>query len=201
MLPGNISASGSKLSLRWQRDQESPDTSISVLSRDKRHYAAWRYGYLEARMCWDVVPGAWPAFWLIPVQDALDQDYYDGKRESGEIDVFEGQGNHPHTYYGSLHDWVDRHDNKIGTNAFQLPGDVDFSQFHDYGLLWIPGKVTWYLDGRPLHSENTPAIFDKQDFYMVLGMQEGVNWRYGDLSGVTASSMTLKVDWIHVWQR
>jgi hypothetical protein len=197
----NISASGSILTLKWQRGQETSDTSISTLSRDTRHFKAWRYGYFEARMRWDVVRGAWPAFWLIPVQDATGQDIYNGTKESGEIDIFEGQGDRPHTFYGTVHDWVNLHDTPSRNNAFPLPSDVDMSQFHVYGLLWTPGKVTWYFDNRPLHSESTPAIVDKQDFFLVLGMQAGVDWKNGDLSGVIVPSMTLNVDWVRVWQK
>ena len=197
----NISAANSVLSLKWERGQPATDTSITTLSRDLRSYAAWRYGYFEARMRWDVVKGAWPAFWLIPVQDATGHDFYNGSRESGEIDIFEGQGDHPHTFYGTVHDWVNLHDQASRNNAFALPGNLDFSQFHVYGLLWTPGQVTWYLDNQPLHSETTPAIFDRQDFFLVLGMQEGEDWSAGSLSGETAASMTLTVDWVRVWQQ
>jgi beta-glucanase (GH16 family) len=197
----NISAANSVLSLKWERGQAATDTSITTLSRDLRSYAAWRYGYFEARMRWDVVNGAWPAFWLIPVQDATGQDFYNGSKESGEIDIFEGQGDHPHTFYGTVHDWVNLRDHASRNNAFALPGNLDFSQFHVYGLLWTPGQVTWYLDNQPLHSETTPAIFDRQDFFLVLGMQEGEDWSAGSLSGVTAASMTLSVDWVRVWQQ
>jgi hypothetical protein len=197
----NMSVSSSILKLEWRRGQESPDTSITTLSNDTAHFKAWRYGYFEARMKWDVVNGAWPAFWLIPVQDAKGEDVYHGLKESGETDIFEGQGGHPHTFYGTIHDWVNLRDASSKNNAFQLPSNIDLSEFHVYGLLWVPGRVTWFLDGNPLHRENTPAIFDKQDFFMVLGMQEGANWKYGDLSGVTSPRMTLSVDWVRVWQR
>jgi beta-glucanase (GH16 family) len=198
----NISAAGSILSLTWRRGQDAEDTSITTLSRDAQHFKAWRYGYFEARMRWNVVKGAWPAFWLIPVQNATGQDVYDGTKRSGEIDVFEGLGDHPHTFYGTIHEWINsKTDHASRDNTFRLPRDADMSQFHTYGLLWIPGKVTWYFDNRPLHTEETPAIVDKQDFFLVLSMQEGQDWKYGDLSGVTAPSMTLNVDWVRVWQK
>jgi hypothetical protein len=201
-VPGNVSASGSVLSLIWTHTHAESDASITTLSRDKQHFKAWRYGYFEARMRWDVVKGAWPAFWLIPVQDATGQDIYNGKKRSGEIDVFEGQGDRPHTYYGTVHEWIDSHtDHASRNNAFELPETADMSQFHVYGLLWTPGKVSWYFDNRLLHSEETPAICDIQDFFMVLTMQEGVNWKNNDLSGVTSSRMTLNVDWVRVWQK
>lgn len=197
----NIAVSGSILSLRWERGQGTSDTSITTFSRDRRHFHAWRYGYFEARMRWQPVPGAWPAFWLLPVQDATGQNKLHGKKESGEIDIFEGLGDHPHTFFGTVHDWVGDHDSASQDNEFRLSGDADLSAFHTYGLLWVPGKVTWYFDNRPLHTENTPAICDRQDFFLVLGMQEGVDWKQGDLSGVNASSMTLYVDWVRVWQK
>ena len=197
----NAFASDSVLSLNWRKNQGSPDTSISTLSRDKQHYRAWRYGYFEARMKWDAVNGAWPSFGLIPVQDATGEDIYDGIRRSGEIDIFEGMGDDPHTYFGTLHEWVQLQTAATTGNAFKLSPSVDFSRYHTYGLLWEPGKVTWYFDDRPLHSEPTTPIFDKQDFFLVLGMQEGVDWKSGDVSGVSAQTLNLSVDWVRVWQQ
>ena len=196
----NIFVANSMLCLEWERGQGAVDTSITTFSPQAGNNGAWRYGYFEARLRWDVVKGAWPAFWLIPVEDATGQDIYNGTKESGEIDIFEGQGDHPHVFYGTIHDWVNLRDHANKNNFFALPGNVDLSQFHTYGLLWTPGKVTWYLDNQPLHSESTPAIFDRQDFFLVLTMQEGDDWKAGNLSGVTAPRMTLNVDWVRVWQ-
>jgi beta-glucanase (GH16 family) len=61
--------------------------------------------------------------------------------------------------------------------------------------------VTWYFDDHPLHTEPTPEVFDRQDFFLVLTMQAGVNWRVGDLSGVDANRMKMDVDWVRVWQK
>jgi hypothetical protein len=192
----NISAHSSILHLSWTRGQSPADTSITTDARDGSSFKAWRYGYFEARMRWDVALGAWPAFWLVPRQDR-------SAPETGEIDIFEGQGDTPHTYYGTLHDWRGQTDvwNTNGANAYQTPSTVDFSQFHTYGVLWTPGKVVWYLDEKPILQSPTTPIFDSQDFYLILGAQEGQNWQAGDLSGVTANRMGLDVDWVRVWQR
>jgi beta-glucanase (GH16 family) len=197
----NISNADSTLLLKWARGQEADNTSISTLARDAHNFAAWRYGYFEARIRWDVVKDAWPAFWLIPVQDANGNAIYNGVKETGEIDIFEGQGDHPHTFYGTIHDWVNLRDHANKDNAFNLSSNIDFSQFHIYGLLWTPGKVTWYLDNQPLHSESTPPIFDRQHFFLVLSMGEGHDWKAGNLSGITAPTMTMNVDWVCVWQK
>jgi beta-glucanase (GH16 family) len=152
-------------------------------------------------MKWDVVKGAWPAFWLIPVEDATGRVTYNGVKESGEIDVFEGLGGDPHDFYGTIHDWVNLKDNASRPNRFRLHEDVDFSDYHTYGLLWTPGTVTWYLDNRPLHSEPTPIVFDRQTYFLVLSMQEGVKWKSGVLSGVESDKLTLCVDWVRVWTK
>jgi beta-glucanase (GH16 family) len=197
----NISASLSTLKLEWHRGQGSPDTSITTLSRDKRRFRAWRYGYFEARMKWDVVTGAWPAFWLIPVEDATDKATYNGVKQTGEIDIFEGQGDKRHDFYGTIHVWVNLKDNASKENRFRLPASVNFSDYHTYGLLWTPGKVTWYFDNQALHSETTPAVLDKQKYFLVLSMQEGVNWKSGVLSGVNWNKIALYVDWVRVWRK
>jgi beta-glucanase (GH16 family) len=197
----NISCSSSGLTLVWRRGQEASDTSITTLSRDFRHSQAWRYGYFEARMKWDVTPGAWPALWLIPVPDAKGKATYRDTEESGELDIFEGQGSQPHTFFGTVHDWIRLHDYPSRNNSFPLPVTADLAQYHTYGLLWVPGKVTWYLDNRPLHSEIPPAIFHHQDYFMVISMQEGADWKPGNLTHVEAMQMTLSVDWVHVWQK
>jgi beta-glucanase (GH16 family) len=196
-----ISVSNSVLSISWQRDQGSPDTSITTFAHDKSKGRLWRYGYFEARFQWDVVKGAWPAFWLIPAQDARGENIYNGVKETGEIDIFEGQGDNASTFYGTIHDWVGKQHTTNAPNWYKLPKGFDFSAFHTYGLLWVPGKVTWYLDNKALYSAFTPGIVDKQDFFLVLGSQEGANWRPGSLTGVDAQKLSLRVDWIRAWQR
>lgn len=197
----NISVSSSALKLVWRREQEAFDTSITTLSRDLRHSLAWRYGYFEARIKWDVVPGAWPALWLIPVPDTNGKATFKDTGESGELDIFEGQGDHPHTFFGTAHDWINLHDHPTSNNSFPLPATADLAQYHTYGLLWVPGKVTWYFDDQTLHSEALPGIFDRQDYFIVVSMQEGADWKANNLSEVDATQMTLTADWIRVWQK
>jgi len=196
----NVFVSSSILSLVWRAGQGSDATSISTLSHDAQYFRAWRYGYFEARMRWNVVNGAWPSFWLIPVQDATGKAVYDGVRRTGEIDVFEGMGDEPHTFYGTLHEWINFHSAPVSDNAFHLAPNIDLSQFHTYGLLWVPGRVTWYIDNKPLRSEETPGIFDVQDFFLVLGMQEGRDWTLGNRDDVSAQAISMEVDWVRVWQ-
>lgn len=196
-----ISTSNSILSLTWKKNQGSNDTSITTYAHDRTHGQTWRYGYFEARMKWDVANGSWPAFWLIPAQDARGENIRNGVKETGEIDIFEGQGDHPNTFYGTVHNWLDKRHTSNDPNWSTLPKNVDLSTFHVYGVLWVPGRVTWYFDGKELHSAPTPPIVDRQDYYIVLGSQEGADWNSGSFSGVTADKFTLSVDWVRVWQK
>jgi beta-glucanase (GH16 family) len=195
----SFTVADSTLAIQWKRGQPQPDSSIATFSRHNGHYSAWRYGYFEARMKWQPQEGAWPAFWLIPVEAAAENGPY----EAGEIDVFEGQGSEPHTFFGTIHDWKgSQHIASTSShNRFPLPPTANFADYHTYGLLWIPGSVTWYFDGAPLHTEKTYEIFDRQKYFMILAMQEGADWKAGNLTGVTANTLTLTLDWVRVWQK
>ena len=195
------SAASSVLNLTWDKGQTLPETTITSCSADGLRCRAFRYGYFEARMKWDVTTGAWPAFWMIPVEGIW------GSSETGELDVFDGQGDpaDAHTYFGTIHDWLTTNGTTVdiasnnGQNAYVVSG-VDFSQWHTYGVLWIPGRVTWYFDDKPILTSVTYPIFDEQEYYLILSEQEGVNWTGGNTTGVTASSLKLYVDWVKVWQ-
>jgi len=190
----NISVSNSALDLLWKKGQGTWDTSVSTAAKNASSYHAWRYGYFEVRMRWDTVAGAWPAIWMIPAQGITC-----GGCEQGELDVFEGQGATPSIFTGTIHDWNSPTGHHSAAKNYNL-GTVDLSQYHTYGVLWTPGQVTWYFDNQALYSFPTYSIFDQQNYYLIIGSQEGANWSYGNLSGVTASQIGVSVDWVRVWQ-
>jgi hypothetical protein len=193
----NISVSNSSLNLAWTSGQPTWDTSIATAAKDASYSRTWRYGYFEARMKWDTVNGSWPAFALFPVEGITC-----GGCHQGELDIFEGQGASPHTFTGTMHDW---NNPTTGSQScaqnYNLGSNVDLTQYHTYGALWVPGQVTWYLDNQPLYSCATYSIYDQQSFYMILSSQVGVNWNPGDTTGVTASKINATFDWVHVWQK
>ena len=193
---GSISVNNSILTLNWNSGDTSPQLDFLTLSRDGQHYHGWRYGYFEARLQWpNTATGAWPAFWMIPVTP--------GAPTKGELDIMEGQGGaFPNTLFTTIHNWVNGIDvaNNAGANTYQLPPGIDMSQYHTYGVLWTPGKVTWYFDDQPINSADTYPIFDMQEYCIVLSNQIGVNWTLGNMSGVFASNIQVNVDWVRVWQ-
>jgi len=189
-------AAHSVLTLMCDRDDRLNDSTISTVARDLSHYHAYRYGYFEARMSWEPSVGSWPAFWMGPIQLLKDEPI------AGEIDIFEGQGSDPNIFYGTAHVWIEHGTKQTFDQgcACKLPKSNQFSAWHTYGLLWTPGKMTWYYDNVALYSVIVPDIFERQDYFLMLGSQKGVDWTYGNLKGVTAHSMALNVDWVRVWQ-
>lgn len=183
----NITCANSILTLAWTHGQPGPDTSLTTFARDLSFGKSFRYGFFEASMRWKPETGAWPAFWLVPDVNVP---------HTGELDVFEGHNNNS---YGALHEWLK------GKSVWETSGlaygvGADFTQWHNYGMLWTPGKVTWTFDGHPVGSSATPIIMDRQYYQLIVGMQCGTNWILGDMTGVTATRMALEVDWVSVWQ-
>jgi beta-glucanase (GH16 family) len=193
----NISAGERGLTLTWTRGQTNPWTTISSAAANASYYRAWRYGYFEVNMKWDPVVGAWPAIWMRPIQYTQTPDI-----EAGELDIFEGQGATPNIFYGTIFDWLPdgANRNNGASHAYTLPSDTDFTAYHTYGLLWVPGTVTWYFDNKPIITAPTYPIFDQQDYFLILSSQEGPNGIYGDLTGVTANSISMNVKWVHIFQ-
>ena len=188
------------LELLWTKGQTpAGDTTISTTATNGSYYSGWHYGYFEVRMAWDPVVGAWPALWMQPIQNILTPGV-----EQGELDIFEGQGATPNFFYGTIHDWLNGVSVASNSpNNYRLAPGVNVAQFHNYGVLWVPGQVTWYFDNWPVHSVATYPIFDNtsQLYYLMLGSQEGANWIYGNTSGVSATSIPMYVQWVHVWQK
>lgn len=140
----------------------------------------YRYGcfFVTARLPGG--PGLWPALWLRTPSPI-----------NGELDILESRGARPGEFQSTIHHWraaqhVDsacalvrfagtpawaRYDPCPGREVV-LPGARDFTQdFHTYGVIWTPTRVTWLLDGRPFFS-TTDRVPDAPMF-IVLNLAVG----------------------------
>lgn len=141
-----------------------------------------RYGYFEMRASWSAGKGIWPAFWLLP---------FDGGWPP-EIDVVEAHGDKPGVTFQSVHSAV--------AKSATLPGMTSGSQqdFHTYGVLWMPGRVDFYIDGVKTNSIPEAADMTKP-MYMIANMAIGGYWPgYPDADPKFLA--TMKIDYIRVWQ-
>ena len=123
----NISVANSALTLSWTKSQGTYLTAVSTCAKDASHYRAWKHGYVEVRMRWDVTIGAWPSIWMMPVQGVL------AEGEHGEIDNYEGQGGESDWFYGTIHDWLADGTILDRNCHVYAPSGTDYSQYHTYG--------------------------------------------------------------------
>lgn len=204
---GNHVVSGGALAMVAKVLGNARYSSAMIRSRE-----TFYYGYYEARVFLPGARGVWPAFWLNSDYDA------DGRLEwPPEIDVFEYVINGGTEHANMLHSGVVVGDkgNRGGEWLYRDPG---FNQQWTYygagsalntmwqvvGLLWKPGSVTAYLNGKKLYTRAYRWSYDD-------GMQAGpahllfdlaIGGGWAGVNGVEESKFpqTFKVDYVKVCQ-
>jgi beta-glucanase (GH16 family) len=162
------------------------------------HQGDFTYGRIEARIKVPKGAGSWPAFWMLPTDQA-----YGPWPASGEIDIMEYQGKNPNVISGTIHYGTSLSDHQFSGLVYNLPSNGNYyDDFHIFTLDWDSTSVKWYMDGNLYHTFTKDNInpyhwpFDKQ-FYIILNNAIG-----GDLGGtVDDSSMpqTMEVDYVRVY--
>ena len=136
-----------------------------------------QYGYFEMRAQLPSAPGTWPTFWMLQPAD-----------HTGETDVMEMFGSHDSysTALSSTLGYTYRYGNYIP--------DSDTS-FHNYGVLWTPTTMTFYVDRVAIGSTATPS--DMQGpMYMIM------NLAMGGSAGSPSPDLTsaqMKIDYVHAY--
>lgn len=153
-------------------------TSGRINTQNKHNF---KYGLFEARLKVPKGQGFLPAFWMMPANENL----YGQWPRCGEIDIMEVLGNQTDTSYGTLH-YGNPHSESQG--KYTLEAGSFAEEYHTFSAAWEPGKLSWYVDGNLIHTENDwysategqgeltyPAPFD-QPFYLILNLAVGGNW-------------------------
>ena len=94
-------------------------------------------------------------------------------------------GNDTDKSYGTIH-YGNPHSESQG--SYQLTAGSFSEEYHNFAVEWEPGRISWYVDGCLIHTENDwysategqgeityPAPFD-QPFYLILNLAVGGNW-------------------------
>jgi len=148
----------------------------------------FRYGYVEARARVPRGAGLWSALWLL---DA-------GRTPLPEIDVFEVVGETPDLAYTAVHVADDRGERR---RLRQRSRTADLSDgFHVFGLLWQPGELRWYVDGREEWRVDDPAFVPATDMYLIANLAVGGDFPT-EVRSDTPFPSSYEVDYIRVWQR
>ncbi|MCL2178304.1 MAG: family 16 glycosylhydrolase [Proteobacteria bacterium] len=142
---------------------------------------------VEARMRLPLGSRAWPAFWMLPVNNV-----YGGWAASGEVDIMEARGDRDNIVYSTLHFgglWPDNIYRSAGAASnghevsYMLPKGGTIDEWHTYAIDWTLGGIAWYVDDihigtisntlyYSVNSTRPSAPFD-QEFYIIFNLAVG----------------------------
>lgn len=134
------------------------------------------YGYFEMRAELPKGQGLWPAFWLAT--------------GANEIDVLEGLGSDTQVPYNAIH-------------SPQVPGAgvanffPDDGGYHNYGVLWSPQDIIFYVDGTEIWRTPTPSDMN-QPMHIVANLALGGSWA-GLPDGSTPFPAHMNIDYIRAY--
>jgi beta-glucanase (GH16 family) len=121
-----------------------------------------QYGYFEMRAKVPKGKGLWPAFWLLPQNQAWPP----------EIDAMETLGNQPNTVFLTQH-FVGKSGQPDSSGDFYTGPDYTLS-YHTFGVDWRPTSITWYVDGIKRHEVKTNI--PKEKMYIIANLAVGGDW-------------------------
>ena len=154
-----------------------------------------KYGYIEGRFKAPWQKGTWPAFWTL--QDGWPP----------EIDILEIPASRKqHHYYLHYTDpsWYNSHGSAWDHEASfggHKDDDVDRSaDFHNYGVEWDEGTLSFYFDDKKFASYNRPTeIKQLAAQYIIVNLAIG-GWAGDDIEITSDKPAYFEADWVRVWQ-
>lgn len=146
---------------------------------------AQQYGYFEVRARWTGGKGLWPAFWLLPEVRAWPP----------EIDVMEALSAQPNIVHQNLHPISNPNHT---SQAVAIPGSGNGQSFHRYGVLWLPSRMDYYIDGVKTASFPTTSEFS-QKMYMIVNLAVGGYWG-GSPDSTTKFPAHMDITYVRAWK-
>ena len=205
--PENIYLEDGKLVLK-PVETRSADGTVSYTSGrvNTQNKHDFKYGIFEARAKVPAGQGFLPAFWMMPTNENL----YGQWPRCGEIDIMEVLGNDTTRSYGTLHYGNPHSQSQAGCTLTE----GSFSdEYHTFAVEWEPGRISWYVDGQMIHTENDwysategqgeityPAPFD-QPFYIILNLAVGGNWPGNPDETTDIANAAFYIDYVRVYQK
>lgn len=170
-------------------------TSARINTQGKKTF---KFGRIDIRAKLPTGKGIWPAFWMLPQNNA-----YGTWPKSGEIDIMELVGYEPNTVHGTLHFGPGPGSTQI-TKSTVLSSGTFNDEFHVFSIDWKEDQVQWLIDGNVFSTANK---FDfgsnnypfNEDFYLLFNLAVGGQWP-GNPDATTYFPQWLIVDYVRVYQ-
>ncbi len=199
----NIRLENSNLILEAKKDSYVSGYIWSSGRIDTSGLAGFKYGRLEAKLKYDVVSGAFPAFWTIGTcaYYPTGEDIHGVKKslgtqwaQNGEIDMFEGRGTNAEISQGG---WYNQDDGKGNQQMIFGEKNIDANEYHIYAVEWTETTIIAYIDGVETGRKNISDIASwHRPMYIILNMAVGST---GGYPADDCTSMKMEVDWVRVY--
>ena len=213
----NVIIKDGKVTLRFEKKRgphnDDPNDSPNWSDKGYSDYACgyldtfgkWtqRYGYFEARLKIPRAEGLTACFWMMPDRgyDAGPEQWKraDTGNKGMEFDIMENlTGWGPYRFNQAFH-WDGYNDNHKAVGSawvYVRPDGKD--DFFTVGMLWLPGKVVYYANGREVGRwENERICSVQSNFIISYGRGGWDNTPFTD-EGLPADYV---IDYVRAWQR
>ncbi|MDF3131152.1 glycoside hydrolase family 16 protein [Kiritimatiellaeota bacterium B1221] len=167
-----------------------------------RTYGKWtqKYGYFESRMKLPTAAAMWPAFWLMPDRGVEAGEQWrraDIGNGGMEFDIFEHLTRWgPYRYTTAMHwDGYGKEHKATGATVYFYP---DEEGYVTSGLLWLPGLMVYYCNGREVarwENDRVSTIQSSILYTMPLG-----GWDNEKVPNDDELPADYIIDYIRVWQ-
>jgi beta-glucanase (GH16 family) len=209
----NVIVKDGKLALRVEKMRGHHNDNPDYLTNDYATgyadtFGKWtqRYGYFEIRVKLQTAPSMFPAFWLMPDRGINTPNGQWGKsaertstKDGGmEFDIMETLsiwGPYRHDFGMHWDGYMKYHKSNGMFNAYVQP---DKDGFITVGMLWTPGVVVMYDNGKEAARWESPRVASTQEYILLTALTGGWESEMMDDAQLPAD---LVIDYIRVWQR
>jgi beta-glucanase (GH16 family) len=149
-----------------------------------------KHGYFEIRAKIPIGHGVWPAFWLLA----------DDGGWPPELDVMEGRGQEIGDMAMTTH-WRILATQLVQSCGFDFMVPDASSDFHDYGVLWAPDRIVYFIDRKPVSDIKVPSGFD-DPMYMIVNLAMGAKYfkGVGFVDAESPDTVEFEIDRISAYQ-
>jgi hypothetical protein len=149
-----------------------------------------KYGYFEMRAKVPVGTGVWPAFWMLA----------DDGGWPPEVDIMEGRGQRPGDIVMTTH-WRIPETQRVERCGFDVTVPDAPTTFHNYGVLWQPDRITYFIDRQPMSEIKVPVGFH-DPMYMIVNLAMGSKTLegVGFVDGESPDVVVFEIDRISAYQ-